>query len=209
MRRQFLIGLFCLGSFVSGVAAATVVPTAFRDVPKSHWAYDAIQWASEAGIMNGAGSNPGYFQPNGTLTRAEIAVISQRLYKKMLERQATFEQTMAIQGSKGQLQDAYNAQRRSDVNTILNAIYQYGIDNNGKMPASLSSTDQEICMSHVTKCSGVNLDILLETYLVSIPADPSVDKNATLTGYAISKAADGKITIKALKAEGTIIQVWR
>ena len=30
-----------------------------------------------------------------------------------------------------QLADARDAQRRSDVNTVLNAVYQYAIDNNG------------------------------------------------------------------------------
>ena len=33
-----------------------------------------------------------------------------------------------------QLGDARNAQRRSDINTTLNAIWQYAIDNNGSMP---------------------------------------------------------------------------
>lgn len=33
-----------------------------------------------------------------------------------------------------QLGDARDAQRRSDVNTILNAVWQYAIDNNGNLP---------------------------------------------------------------------------
>ncbi|TSC59383.1 MAG: Uncharacterized protein Greene041662_530 [Candidatus Peregrinibacteria bacterium Greene0416_62] len=36
-----------------------------------------------------------------------------------------------------QLADARNAQRRSDVNTVLNAVYQYAIDNNGTLPGCL------------------------------------------------------------------------
>jgi type IV pilus assembly protein PilA len=40
---------------------------------------------------------------------------------------------LAINPTK-QLGDTRNAQRRSDVLTILNAVYQFSIDNNGKLP---------------------------------------------------------------------------
>ena len=46
---------------------------------------------------------------------------------------------LAINPSK-QLGDTRNAQRRSDVNTILNAVYQYAIDNNGTLPATITVT---------------------------------------------------------------------
>ena len=39
-----------------------------------------------------------------------------------------------------QLGKARNAQRRSDVNTILNAVYQYAIDHNGNLPGTLSGS---------------------------------------------------------------------
>ncbi len=41
---------------------------------------------------------------------------------------------LAINPSK-QLGDTRNANRRADVNTILNATYQYSIDNNGTFPS--------------------------------------------------------------------------
>ena len=43
-----------------------------------------------------------------------------------------------------QMGDARNAQRRSDVNTILNAVYQYAIDNNGTMPGCLAAVAVDI-----------------------------------------------------------------
>ena len=46
-----------------------------------------------------------------------------------------------------QLGDARNAQRRSDVNSIINAIYQYAIDNSGTLPVSLTTDQVEICKS--------------------------------------------------------------
>jgi len=39
-----------------------------------------------------------------------------------------------------QLGEARNAQRRANVNTILNAIYQYTFDNGGNFPGNLSGT---------------------------------------------------------------------
>src|SRR3989338_9522328 len=38
-----------------------------------------------------------------------------------------------------QLGDTRNAQRHSDTNTILNAVYQYALDNNGNLPSGIDS----------------------------------------------------------------------
>ena len=43
----------------------------FKDVKENHWAYDAIMWMFEKGIINGVGNNN--YNPNGTVTRAEFA----------------------------------------------------------------------------------------------------------------------------------------
>src|SRR4030065_2746270 len=55
---------------------------------------------------------------------------------------------IAINPSK-QLAEARNAQRRSDINTILNAVYQYSIDNKGSIPASITTSITEICKTGV------------------------------------------------------------
>jgi prepilin-type N-terminal cleavage/methylation domain-containing protein len=49
-----------------------------------------------------------------------------------------------------QLGQTKNAQRRADVTTILNAVYQYSIDNNGAIPPSISTTTRNICKTGVT-----------------------------------------------------------
>ena len=78
---------------------------------------------------------------------------------------------LAINPSK-QLADSRNAQRYADVNTILNAIYQYALDNNN-IPASITGTATEICKTGGT-CTGLtDLGVLVTgNYLSSIPRDP-------------------------------------
>src|SRR5579872_1550945 len=56
-----------------------------------------------------------------------------------------------------QLGDTRNAQRRNDVTTILNAIYQYSLDNNGSIPPTISvmgcvlaANPARICKTGVT-----------------------------------------------------------
>src|SRR3989344_9462704 len=46
-----------------------------------------------------------------------------------------------------QLGDTRNAQRRVDINTILNGVYQYTIDNNGRLPSTITTTSTEICLT--------------------------------------------------------------
>lgn len=43
----------------------------FKDVSKSDWFYEAIQWASANGIASGVGN--GYFEPNSPVTREQVA----------------------------------------------------------------------------------------------------------------------------------------
>lgn len=118
---------------------------------------------------------------------------------------------VAINPSK-QLGDSKNAQRRSDVNTILNAVYQYKIDNNGTDPAVFEATD--VAAAEIYSGSGVATGLTdlasLTTagkYLVSIPKDPTAtDPN---TKYRIYKSATtNRITVKAVSPDnGATISV--
>lgn len=111
-----------------------------------------------------------------------------------------------------QLGDTRNAQRRVDVNTILNAVYQYSIDNNGSLPASITTTSTEICKTGGT-CTGlIDLSVLTasEKYIVSMPSDPSAGCNANGVCYKILKSANGRVTVSAPGAEqGATITVTR
>jgi hypothetical protein len=102
----------------------------------------------------------------------------------------------------GQLGDARNAQRRGDVNTILNAVYQYAIDNNGTIPSTIPTGEpQEICDTRAPMQPCVDLSVLEGAYLVQVPKDPQAE--AGETGYLISRSAQGRITVSAPNAEGS------
>jgi len=109
---------------------------------------------------------------------------------------------LAINPNK-QLGDTRNAQRRADVNTILNAVYQYTIDNNGTLPTSITTSQTEICTTGGS-CSGlIDLSVLTnsEKYLTSMPSDPNGTCDANGVCYEILKTANGRITVVAPDAE--------
>ena len=97
-----------------------------------------------------------------------------------------------------QLGATRDAQRKVDINTILNATYQYIIDNNG-LPPSITSSSTEICRTSAVSCSGyIDLSVLtnLEKYLISLPIDPQ-NTSTNGTGYFIKATANGRITVDA------------
>jgi type IV pilus assembly protein PilA len=129
---------------------------------------------------------------------------------------------LAINPTK-QLGDTRNAQRRSDVLTILNAVYQFSLDNSGWLPASTTlqtdtcalGSDQEICQDDGTCTDLVDLQTELvgddSEYLVSIPRDPSTAEAAGEgSGYAIVTTSSGRVTVCAPGAENDVtIEVTR
>ena len=114
-----------------------------------------------------------------------------------------------------QLGDARNTQRQADVTTILNGVYQYSLDNNGTLPASITSTATEICATGAASCTSLaDLSTVSanEKYLTSIPKDPQCATTCATngTGYRILKSANGRITVSAPSAEqGKTISVTR
>ncbi len=120
---------------------------------------------------------------------------------------------LAINPSK-QLGDTRNVQRRADVNTILNAVYQYAIDNDGSLPSGIDAVTgssqvlgtattgcDSTCSAATTVASCLNLaSNLVPTYIVGIPVDPSSGADAN-TDYYINKDANGRVLVGACDPE--------
>ena len=116
-----------------------------------------------------------------------------------------------------QLGDTRNAQRRADVNTVLNAVYQYSIDNNGNLPSAISAsstmstTSTGICTTGTATATCATLGLIdltqlttNEKYLTALPQDPSVGGVGSSTGYKIMKTANGRVTVQAPNAEQSL-----
>jgi len=109
---------------------------------------------------------------------------------------------LAINPAK-QLGDTKNAQRKADVNTILSAVYQYAIDNNGTIPTAITASSTEICKDSTSCGSLIDLVVLTtnEKYLTAIPVDPKGGVTTAGSGYYISKTVNNRITVTAPQAE--------
>ena len=124
---------------------------------------------------------------------------------------------LAINPTK-QLGDARNAQRRSDVLTILNAVYQYSLDNSGALPEGINtvgSTDDCIT-SGIVNTDAVLASTLDEltassTYLTDMPADPTPEGSGDFVkDYSIVIMDTGRISVCAPNAENdAVIEVTR
>ena len=113
------------------------------------------------------------------------------------------------------LHEARNARRSSDIATILDAVKKYQADFEGAHYINVENMNFNLYYQIGTAASGctitcglnntqsvcVNLSAIGTNYLAQIPLDPKTGTNS-LTGYAISKDANGAIAVEACNAEG-------
>ena len=76
-KRKLLSLLLALAMSVTMAAPAWAAQT-YRDVPPSHWAYEAVEEMSQQGIFNGVGD--GNFAPAKTVSRAEFITMVVRQF---------------------------------------------------------------------------------------------------------------------------------
>lgn len=120
-----------------------------------------------------------------------------------------------------QLGDTRNTERRSHVTTVLNAVHQYGIDNDGVYPSDIDTDAASVevlgtattgcdlsCGGTTAEAACVDLsDELVPDYIVGIPSDPQAS-DATISEYYINRDANGRIVVGACTTEqGATIEV--
>lgn len=94
--------------------------------------------------------------------------------------------------------DARNSRRWTDVNNILTAVHEYIVDNDGTLPAGLTTGQAATELGTCGSCD--NLSTPLAPYLKSIPEDPSTGSE-TNTGYTVAVDSNNIITVAADDAE--------
>jgi hypothetical protein len=101
-----------------------------------------------------------------------------------------------------------NSQRRSDVVNILNAVYQYSKEPNVEFPTSITQEPIMICRSDANSCEGlidISQILVLEKRLLSkVPVDPN-EEDSNISGYQISRFANGRISVTAPLAENGVV----
>lgn len=103
-----------------------------------------------------------------------------------------------------QLGKARNIERKSDINVIYEAIYQYWLDH-GDFPDTITTTPTQICRITAEDCTGyIDLSVLSteSPYISILPTDPTCSDENT-TGYTVHRSSmtGGYVIVQATCAE--------
>lgn len=102
--------------------------------------------------------------------------------------------------------DARDSRRWNDVNSILTAVHQYIVDNDGTLPPGLTTGQTITELGTCGTCD--NLTTPLAKYLKTIPQDPQ-NGTAVNTGYSVAVDANNIVTVTAINAENDTVEVSR
>lgn len=104
-----------------------------------------------------------------------------------------------------QFASARDTQRRNDIYQVVNAVYQYTVENDGNPPTDITNTPSAL------GTGGVDLsNELVPTYMPAIPMDPT-NGTAVDTGYTIFRDANNRIVASASSElnPGTYLTITR
>src|SRR3990167_9875458 len=96
--------------------------------------------------------------------------------------------------------DARNSRRWGDVNSLLTAVHEYIVDNDGALPTGLATSQASTELGTCVTCD--NLSTPLAPYLRSMTTAPD-GGTAANTGYFVEVNATNIVTISAANAENS------
>lgn len=112
-------------------------------------------------------------------------------------------------------QNARDARRLADIQSILSAAQQFIVDNRGSLPDGVDTIERQvgtassgcaitegICSANLGSC--LDLSTTLERYLKDIPYDPQ-NGSAARTHYTILADSNNILTVKACDSDDTTI----
>lgn len=104
-----------------------------------------------------------------------------------------------------QFASARDTQRRADLYTITNAVYQYATEHEGNLPDVITTTPGTIGIGNDVDLSTA----LIPDYLSQLPIDPDSTYTESNTGYTIFLSGDGRLVASAASElnPGTYITV--
>jgi prepilin-type N-terminal cleavage/methylation domain-containing protein len=102
--------------------------------------------------------------------------------------------------------DARDSRRWNDVNSILTAVHEYIVDNDGTLPAGLTTGQAATELGSCGTCD--DLSTPLAKYLKSIPQDPKGGTSVN-TKYTVAVDANNIITVAATASESGVVVVSR
>ncbi len=108
-----------------------------------------------------------------------------------------------------QFANARDTQRRSDLYSITNAVYQFSAEHNGNLPdtdaddSTSNFPDSPTCIGTAAPCFNLaaatneaGTETIVPTYIAEMPADPVSGTQAN-TQYTIYEDANGRIVASA------------
>lgn len=102
------------------------------------------------------------------------------------------------------IDDANDVRRKSDVTTILNAVWQYAAKNNGAFPSGVSGTTPVPISSAAGGTLAAFCNAIVPTYLARLPVDPSTGSYTDCTTYATGYTINTDASAQRITVTGTL-----